>query len=300
MAVALRAVAARDRDVELGVAPHAVLRDVEAGRLHLGLDPDPQRVFIVQSAANEAVKVNAPTARSAERPGRRAGGSSPCRRGRRARSRGSPPARAPRRARSRACPTRRPCRARRRRRSDRRCASARPQTTPSTATTPRRRRSRSPPTARRSPHAAVMATSAAMTPFSIIERSGLLQHEPRRRSPRRARPPRPRRSSSARRTRSSRADPPVTTPSVEPGLKPNQPNQRMSTPSVTKAMLWPGIAFGLPVACRTSRCAARAAARRRAPRARPGSGRPSTRRSPACRARTASRRDARSSARRRE
>ena len=32
--------------------------------------------------------------------------------------------------------------------------------------------------------------------------------------------------------------------SVEPGLKPNQPNQRMRTPSWAIGMLWPGIAFG--------------------------------------------------------
>src|SRR5215472_1430603 len=32
---------------------------------------------------------------------------------------------------------------------------------------------------------------------------------------------------------------------VEPGLKPNQPNQRISTPSIASGMLWPGIAFGL-------------------------------------------------------
>ena len=42
--------------------------------------------------------------------------------------------------------------------------------------------------------------------------------------------------------------PPKSTLSVEPGLKPNQPNHRMITPSVTNAMLCPGIAFGLPSA----------------------------------------------------
>src|SRR4051794_10711279 len=40
MAVRLGAVAARDRDVELGIAPHAVLGDVQAGRLHMPLDAD--------------------------------------------------------------------------------------------------------------------------------------------------------------------------------------------------------------------------------------------------------------------
>ena len=74
---------------------------------------------------------------------------------------------------------------------------------------------------------------------------GLLDHEPRRDRRRRARRPPPRGSCSARRTRRSRR-PPKSTPSVEPGLKPNQPNQRMITPSVTNAMLWPGIAFGFP------------------------------------------------------
>ena len=43
MAVRLGAVAAGDRDVELGVAPHAVLGDVEPGLLDLGLGADPER-----------------------------------------------------------------------------------------------------------------------------------------------------------------------------------------------------------------------------------------------------------------
>ena len=55
-------------------------------------------------------------------------------------------------------------------------------------------------------------------------------------------------------------------------------------------MLWPGIAFAAASRCRTCRSAGRAGAPRRARRARPGSARPSSRRSPACRARTASRR----------
>ena len=29
-------------------------------------------------------------------------------------------------------------------------------------------------------------------------------------------------------------------------MKPNQPNQRMKTPSPTSGMLWPGITFGFP------------------------------------------------------
>ena len=62
--VGLGAVAARDRDVELGIAPHAVLGDVQPGRLDLGLDPDPHSAFIAQSDPNDAVNVNTPTASS--------------------------------------------------------------------------------------------------------------------------------------------------------------------------------------------------------------------------------------------
>ena len=39
-------------------------------------------------------------------------------------------------------------------------------------------------------------------------------------------------------------------PSVEPGLKPNQPNARMKQPSSTIVMSCPGIALGLP--CRVN------------------------------------------------
>ncbi len=34
--------------------------------------------------------------------------------------------------------------------------------------------------------------------------------------------------------------------SVEPGLKPNQPNARMNVPTMAIGMWWPGIATGLP------------------------------------------------------
>ena len=53
-----------DRDVELGVAPHTVLGDVEAGLLDLGLRPDPDRHLQQHSIRNETVNVNAPTAAS--------------------------------------------------------------------------------------------------------------------------------------------------------------------------------------------------------------------------------------------
>jgi hypothetical protein len=49
-------------------------------------------------------------------------------------------------------------------------------------------------------------------------------------------------------TYAKKPTPPKSTDSVEPGLNPNQPNQRMITPSVVYAMLCPGIAFGLPSA----------------------------------------------------
>ena len=41
---------------------------------------------------------------------------------------------------------------------------------------------------------------------------------------------------------------PSSAPSVEPGLNPNQPSHRMSTPRPNSGMLWPGIARGLPSA----------------------------------------------------
>src|SRR5213076_2470098 len=40
---------------------------------------------------------------------------------------------------------------------------------------------------------------------------------------------------------------PVTTPSGEPGLKPNQPNQRMIVPRTAYGMLCPGIGFARPI-----------------------------------------------------
>ena len=84
--------------------------------------------------------------------------------------------------------------------------------------------------------AAVIATSAAMAPFSIIERSGFLTtiHDVTTA---------PRTPAAAARfvfsaTYAKNPTPPeVGRSRVEPGLKPNQPNQRMSTPSVVNAML---------------------------------------------------------------
>ncbi len=95
-------------------------------------------------------------------------------------------------------------------------------------------------------HAAVMATRAATAPFSIIERSGFLMtiHDVT------TAPSTP--AAAARfvfnATYAKKPTPPKSTLSVEPGLNPNQPNQRMITPSVVNAMLWPGIALGFPSA----------------------------------------------------
>ena len=58
MTVRLGPVATGNRNVELGVAPHAVLRDVQTGRLGLGSTRMPHRRFIAQSDPNEAEKVN--------------------------------------------------------------------------------------------------------------------------------------------------------------------------------------------------------------------------------------------------
>ena len=83
--------------------------------------------------------------------------------------------------------------------------------------------------------AAVIATSAAIAPFSIIERSGFLTtiHDVT------TAPSTP--AAAARfvfsATYAKKPTPPKSTESVEPGLKPNQPNQRMITPSVVNAML---------------------------------------------------------------
>src|SRR5262249_24006771 len=91
---------------------------------------------------------------------------------------------------------------------------------------------------------AVIATSAAIAPFSIIERSGFLItiHEVR------TAPSTP--AAAARfvlsATYEKNPTPPKSTLSVEPGLNPNQPNQRMITPSGGNAMLCPGIALDLP------------------------------------------------------
>ena len=92
----------------------------------------------------------------------------------------------------------------------------------------------------------MIATSAAIAPFSIIERSGFLitSHEVT------TAPITP--AAAARfvfsATYAKKPTPPKSTLSVEPGLNPNQPNQRMITPSVVNAMLWPGMAFGFPSA----------------------------------------------------
>ena len=84
-------------------------------------------------------------------------------------------------------------------------------------------------------HAAVIATSAAIAPFSIIERSGFLITSQEVMTA----PSTPAAAARFvfRATYAKKPTPPKSTLSVEPGLKPNQPNQRMITPSVVNAML---------------------------------------------------------------
>ena len=147
----LRPVAAGNRDVELGVAPHAVLGDVEAGRLRLlARRGSPRSSSSRRAPPNDAVKVKRADGGEAERLDAELVERSPCRRARPRRWRGSSTAAARRRGRSRACPRRRTSRAPRPRRSGRRSRSARRRARRRRRSRRRRRRSRPPPTARRS------------------------------------------------------------------------------------------------------------------------------------------------------
>ena len=89
---------------------------------------------------------------------------------------------------------------------------------------------------------AVMATRPAKIPFMVIEKSGL--------------PKRFQEMSMAVMPPTAAAKLVVkkmwltkpgsaTMPIVEPGLKPNQPNHKINTPSAAKVMLWPGMATAL-------------------------------------------------------
>ena len=84
VAVRLGPVAARDRDVELGVAPHAVLGDVETGRLRpprrCGC---PKVIFITQRIANDSENVHDADDGDAERLHAELVEAAACRRGRR-------------------------------------------------------------------------------------------------------------------------------------------------------------------------------------------------------------------------
>ena len=88
-------------------------------------------------------------------------------------------------------------------------------------------------------HAAVMATSARHCAVQRHRRSGFFDRQPRGEEPAPGHPLRPRGWCRARRRRRSPA-PPKSTAERRPGLKPNQPNQRIDHASVTNAMLWPG------------------------------------------------------------
>src|SRR5437016_13333879 len=91
-------------------------------------------------------------------------------------------------------------------------------------------------------HGAVMATNPASVPFAIIEGSGLpyLNHMysidviP---------PAAPASIVFVAMTPMRRSEP----ASVDPALNPNQPNARMKVPTRAIGMLWPGIAFTVPL-----------------------------------------------------
>src|SRR5438067_6640107 len=67
VAVGLGAVAARNRDVELGVAPHAVLVDVESLRFDARLDADPPDLVKDEEAPERAAEGECTDGDEAER-----------------------------------------------------------------------------------------------------------------------------------------------------------------------------------------------------------------------------------------
>src|SRR6185437_2984525 len=79
------------------------------------------------------------------------------------------------------------------------------------------------------PDAAVIATSAPSAPFSIIEMSGLPSLAHATSTP--ATAPLAAAMFVVAATYAKKPTPPRFTDSVDPGLKPNQPNQRISVPS---------------------------------------------------------------------
>ena len=85
-------------------------------------------------------------------------------------------------------------------------------------------------------HGAVMATSPASAPFTLMERSAL---------PNMARDVMLEATTPAEAARfvvtAMRAMAPASAAMVLPGLNPNHPSHKMNPPSVTSGMLWPGI-----------------------------------------------------------
>ena len=85
-----------------------------------------------------------------------------------------------------------------------------------------------------------MATSPAMTPFSAMLASGFLNiHQEviiAAIAP----------AAAARLVVVAMWAMSATAPMVLPGLKPNQPNQRINTPRVARGMLCPGMTFAVP------------------------------------------------------
>src|ERR687891_1603979 len=90
------------------------------------------------------------------------------------------------------------------------------------------------------PQGAVIATRPASRPLAVIETSGLLVRShmtpPATTAPAQA----------ATRVRVATIITNSSAASSEPGLNPNQPMNRMSAPSTTSGMLWPGMARALP------------------------------------------------------
>ena len=91
---------------------------------------------------------------------------------------------------------------------------------------------------------AVMATNPPSAPFSVRPMSKCGERPLDRKAQHTAPAPAARVVFTAT-FAASAANPPVR-PSVEPGLNPYQPNQRMKTPSAARLMLWPGIGLMEP------------------------------------------------------
>src|SRR5882724_4266829 len=118
------------------------------------------------------------------------------------------------------------------------------QITPTTAMNPETRPITTAAHGATNPDAAVIATSAASTPFSIIEMSGFFSTTHADVTP-------PTAPAAAERldviaTYSKLPYPPNSSDIVEPGLKPNYPYHRISVPRTAYGRLWLGIGLARP------------------------------------------------------